>query len=84
MIAVKNRLPAVDEVVVHSRCRGSSRTGDVEEVVVGRASSRTGASSRVKTLPKNLIVRLSRAGSQQQDKVPEALLSLVPCAWCRR
>jgi hypothetical protein len=34
----------------------------------------------MKTLPKNLIARLSRAESQKQDKVPEALLSPVPCA----
>jgi hypothetical protein len=38
----------------------------------------------MKTLPKNLIARLSRAGSQQQDEVPEALLSSVPCARCKR
>jgi hypothetical protein len=38
----------------------------------------------VKTLPKNLFACLSRAGSQQQDEVPEALLSPVPCARCRR
>jgi hypothetical protein len=38
----------------------------------------------VKTLPKNLITHLSRAGSQQQDEVPEALLSPVPCVRCRR
>jgi hypothetical protein len=38
----------------------------------------------VKTLPKNLIARLSRAGSQQQGEVPEALLSPVPCARCKR
>jgi hypothetical protein len=42
-----------------------------------------GASSRVKTLPKNLIARLSRAGSQKQDEVPEALLLSVPCAQCK-
>jgi hypothetical protein len=34
--------------------------------------------------PKKLIARLSRVGSQQQDEVPEALLSLVPCARCKR
>jgi hypothetical protein len=34
--------------------------------------------------PKNLITRLSRAGSQQEDEVSEALLSLVPCARCWR
>jgi hypothetical protein len=39
------------------------------------------ASSRVKTLPKNLIAHLSRLGSQQQD---EALLSPVPCALCKQ
>jgi hypothetical protein len=38
----------------------------------------------VKTLPNNLIARLSRARSQQQDKVPKALLSSVPCTRCRR
>jgi hypothetical protein len=43
-----------------------------------------GASSRVKTLPKNLIARLSRAGSQQQGEVPEALLLPISCAWCKR
>jgi hypothetical protein len=43
-----------------------------------------GASSCVKTLPKNRITRLSRAGSQQQDEVPEALLLPLPCARCRR
>jgi hypothetical protein len=43
-----------------------------------------GASSRVKTLPKNLITCLSRVGSQKQDEVPEALLSPVLCARCRR
>jgi hypothetical protein len=61
--------PAVDEVVVRSRHRGSSRTG---------------ASSRVKMLPKNLIARQSRAGSQQHEKVPEVLLLPVRCARCRR
>jgi hypothetical protein len=49
-----------------------------------RGSSHTGVSSRVRTLPKNLIARLSRAGFQQQDEVPEALLSPVPCARCKR
>jgi hypothetical protein len=38
----------------------------------------------VKTLPKNLIARLSRAGSQQRGEVPEALLSPAPCARCKR
>jgi hypothetical protein len=38
----------------------------------------------VKTLPKNFITRLSRAGSQQHDEVLEALLSSVLCARCRR
>jgi hypothetical protein len=38
----------------------------------------------VKTLPKNLIARLSRAGSQQHGEVPEALLSPVPRARCKR
>jgi hypothetical protein len=38
----------------------------------------------VKTLPKNLMARLSRAGSQQQGAVSEALLSPVPCARCKR
>jgi hypothetical protein len=58
--------------------RGSSRS------LVRSRSSCTRASSRVKTLPKNLIARLSWARSQQHDGVPEALLSPVPCAWCRR
>jgi hypothetical protein len=38
----------------------------------------------VKKLLKNLIARLSRAGSQQQCEVLEALLSPVPCARCKR
>jgi hypothetical protein len=77
------------EDAMQTHCRWSSRSlvVDVEEVVVRRwhrGSSRTGASSRVKTLPENLIARLFRAGSQQQDEVPEALLSPVPCARCKR
>jgi hypothetical protein len=38
----------------------------------------------VNMLPKNLIARLSRVGSQQQGGVPKALLSPVPCARCKR
>jgi hypothetical protein len=66
---------------VQTRCRLSSRSLACRG---RRGSSRSGASSRVKTLPKNLIARLSRAGSQQQGEVAEALLSPVPCARCKR
>jgi hypothetical protein len=77
----------VEEVVV------CSLVVDVDEVVIRsrsfacrwrRGSSHSGASSRVKTLPKNLIARLSRVGSQQQGEVSEALLSPVLCTRCKR
>jgi hypothetical protein len=68
-------------IAVETRCRRSSRSFVCSR---RRGSSCTGASSRVNVLPKNLISRLSQAGSQQQGEVPEALLSPVPCAQCRR